>query len=103
MPKILYVIAVTADKAYDCEKVRQQIKDEGALPVIRSCGNAARKDDAQNRKLVLPHQGRAARCQPATTNSPEISLPPLPSSVHSTGSSCESDPSFCPLLGVKFD
>jgi hypothetical protein len=26
-------LAVTADKAYDSEKVRQQIKDEGALPV----------------------------------------------------------------------
>jgi hypothetical protein len=28
--------AVTADKAYDSEKVRQQIKDEGALPIIPS-------------------------------------------------------------------
>ncbi len=27
-------LAVTADKAYDSEKVRQQIRDEGALPVI---------------------------------------------------------------------
>jgi Transposase DDE domain len=29
-------LAVTADKAYDSQKVRQQIKDEGALPVIPS-------------------------------------------------------------------
>ena len=29
-------LAVTADKAYDSEKVRQQIRDEGALPVIPS-------------------------------------------------------------------
>jgi hypothetical protein len=27
-------LAVTADKAYDSETVRQQIRDEGALPVI---------------------------------------------------------------------
>jgi transposase len=27
-------LAVTADTAYDSEKVRQQIKDEGALPII---------------------------------------------------------------------
>jgi hypothetical protein len=27
-------LAVAADKAYDSQKVRQQIKDEGALPVI---------------------------------------------------------------------
>ena len=27
-------LAVTADKAYDSGKVRQQIRDEGALPVI---------------------------------------------------------------------
>ena len=36
-------LAVTADKAYDSEKVRQQIKDEGALPVIPSRSNATRK------------------------------------------------------------
>jgi hypothetical protein len=32
-------LAVTADKAYDNEKVRQQIKDEGALPIIPSRSN----------------------------------------------------------------
>ena len=36
-------LAVTADKAYDSEKVRQQIKDEGALPVIPSRSNAIKK------------------------------------------------------------
>jgi transposase len=35
--------AVTADKAYDSEKVRQHIRDEGALPVIPSRSNALRK------------------------------------------------------------
>ena len=32
-----------ADKAYDSEKVRQQIKDEGALPVIPNRSTAIRK------------------------------------------------------------
>jgi transposase len=36
-------LAVGADKAYDSEKTRQQIKDEGALPVIPSRSNAAKK------------------------------------------------------------
>ena len=36
-------LAVTADKAYDSEKVRQRIKDEGALPVIPSRSNATKK------------------------------------------------------------
>ena len=36
-------LGVTADKAYDSEKVRQQIKDEGALPIIPSRCNASRK------------------------------------------------------------
>ena len=31
------------DKAYDSQKVRQQIKDEGALPVIPSRSNATKK------------------------------------------------------------
>ena len=34
---------MSADKAYDSEKVRQQIKDEGALPVIPSRSNAIKK------------------------------------------------------------
>lgn len=36
-------LAITGDKAYDSEKVRQQVKDEGALPIIPSRCNAAKK------------------------------------------------------------
>jgi hypothetical protein len=36
-------LAITADKAYDREKVRQQIKDEGALLIIPSRRNATKK------------------------------------------------------------
>jgi transposase len=36
-------LAVTADKAYDSENVRRQIKDDGALPVVPSRANAVRK------------------------------------------------------------
>jgi transposase len=36
-------LAITADKAYDSQKVRQQIKDEGALPVIPNRSNATKK------------------------------------------------------------
>ena len=36
-------VAITADKAYDSQKVRQQIKDEGALPIIPSRSNATKK------------------------------------------------------------
>jgi transposase len=35
--------AVTADKAYDSQTVRQQIRDEGALPVIPSRSTAIKK------------------------------------------------------------
>ena len=40
-PRAPYV--VSADKAYDSQKVRQQIKDEGALPVIPSRCNAVKQ------------------------------------------------------------
>jgi transposase len=36
-------LAVTADKAYDSEKVRQQIEDEGALPIIPNRCSAIKK------------------------------------------------------------
>jgi len=36
-------LAVTADKAYDGQRVRRQITDEGALPVIPNRSNAAKK------------------------------------------------------------
>ena len=39
---------MTADKAYDSEKVRQQIADDGALPVIPSRSNATKKSDVKN-------------------------------------------------------
>jgi hypothetical protein len=49
-------LAVTAEKAYDSEKVRQQIKDEGALPVkllIRT--GTASFATATARKYLLNH------------------------------------------------
>jgi transposase len=36
-------LAVAADKAYGSQKVRQQIKDEGVLPVIPNRANATKK------------------------------------------------------------
>ena len=36
-------LAVVADMAYDSEKVRQHLMDEGALPVIPSRSNATKK------------------------------------------------------------
>jgi transposase len=36
-------LAVTADKAYDSKATRQQIKDDGAVPVIPSRSNALKK------------------------------------------------------------
>ena len=36
-------LAITADKAYDSARVRQQIKDEGALPIIPNRCNALKK------------------------------------------------------------
>jgi transposase len=35
--------AVSADKAYDSQTVRQRIRDDGALPVIPSRSNATKK------------------------------------------------------------
>jgi hypothetical protein len=34
------LLVVTADKAYDSQTARQQIKDEGALPIIPNRRNA---------------------------------------------------------------
>jgi len=62
-------LAVTADKAYDSEKVRQLIKDEDALPVIPNrctdtkkayCPKRFYRRQHKNRKLLLPHQRLAA-------------------------------------------
>ena len=35
--------AIAADKAYDSQTVRQQIKDDGSLPIIPSRSNALKK------------------------------------------------------------
>jgi transposase len=48
--------AVTADKAYDSEKVRQQIKDEGAVPVIPSRSTANKKAHCPKRIYRRRHK-----------------------------------------------
>jgi len=93
-------LAITADKAYDSEKVRQQIKDEGALPIIPSRCNAAKKAYCPKRFYRRRHTIENYFCRikiggaspRATINLPATSLPPPISSAHSTGSSCESRP-----------
>ncbi len=90
-------LAVTADKAYDSEKVRQH---EGALPVIPSRSTATKRAYCPKRFYRRCHKIENHFCRiktgdaslRATTNSPETSLPPQPSLVHSIGSSCESIP-----------
>ena len=49
-------LAVTADKAYDSEEVRRQIRDEGALPVIPSRSNALKKAYCPKRIYRKPHK-----------------------------------------------
>jgi hypothetical protein len=49
-------LAVTGDKAFDSQRVRQQIKDEGALPVIPSRSNATRKAYCSKRFYRQRHQ-----------------------------------------------
>jgi len=49
-------LAVTADKAYDSNKVRQKIKDEGALPVIPSRSNASKKAYCPKRFYCRRHK-----------------------------------------------
>jgi transposase len=49
-------LAVSADKAYDSEKVRQQIKDEGALPVIPSRSNVTKKAHCPKRIYRRRHK-----------------------------------------------
>ena len=78
-------LAVSADKTYDSKEARQQIKDEGALPVIPSRSNATKKAYCpkrfyrQRHKIenfsVAPKTGGALRQD--TTSSPAISSPPL--------------------------
>jgi len=80
-------LAVTADKAYDGEKVRQQIKDEGTLPIIPRCCTAL-PTATQNRKLLLPHLRIGDASPPDTISLPATSWPPLRSSAYSAGSNC---------------
>src|SRR4029453_6932176 len=58
-------LAVTPPKAYNSQRARQQIKDEGALPIIPSRSNASRKAHCpkrfyrqrhKNRKFLLSYQ-----------------------------------------------
>ncbi len=49
-------LAVSADKAYDSHAVRQQIKDDGALPVIPSRSNASRKAHCPKRIYRQRHK-----------------------------------------------
>ena len=49
-------LAVSIDKAYDSEKVRQVIKDDGALPVIPSRSNATRKAHCPERIYRCRHK-----------------------------------------------
>jgi hypothetical protein len=73
-------LAVTADKAYDSEKVRQQIKDDGALPIIPSRSNATRKAYCPKRfyrrrhkiENYLPHQRLAAHRHALRQARPEL-------------------------------
>jgi hypothetical protein len=88
---------VTADKAYASQTARQQIKDEGALPIIPNRRNAIKQAYCPKRFYRQRHKVENFFCRikdwrPATTNPLEISLPPQPSSAHSIGSSCESRP-----------
>jgi hypothetical protein len=63
-------MAITAGKDYDSAKVRRQIKDEGALPIIPKRCTALKKNllfkaplpaAAQDRELLLPERLAAYR------------------------------------------
>ena len=93
-------LAVTADKAYDSQKVRQQIKDEGAVPVIPNRSTATKKAYCPKRIYRRRHKIENYFCRikdwrRLATRFDKLainSLPPQPSSAHYTGSSCESRP-----------
>jgi len=98
-------LAVTADKAYDSKTARQQIRDEGAVPVIPSCSTAVRKarwastDSATRSKTSSVASGIGGDSPPPSTNSPAISSPPLASSRPLLGHVMSPDPSH---LELKF-
>lgn len=93
-------LAVAADKAYDSQKVRQQIKDEGALPVIPSRDNATKKAYCpkpiyRRRHKIENYFCRIKDWRRIATRYDKLaatSWPPLCSSGYSTGSNCESRP-----------
>jgi hypothetical protein len=90
--------AGTADKAYDSKTARQQIRDEGAVPVIPSCSTAVRKarwastDSATRSKTSSVASGIGGDSPPPSTNSPAISSPPLASSRPLLGHVMSPDP-----------
>lgn len=49
-------LAVAADKAYDSKTVRQEIKDDGAVPVIPSRSNAVKKAHCPKRIYRQRHK-----------------------------------------------
>ena len=85
-------LAITADKAYDSEKVRQKIKDEGALPIIPSRSHATKKAYCPKRSSKTTSvASRTGGVSPrATTSSPETFWLLRRLSVHCIGSSCKS-------------
>ena len=94
------LLAITADKAYDSERVRQQIKDEGALPIIPSRCNATKKAYCPKRFYQRRHKIENYFCRikdwrRIATRYDKLArnfLAATASSGHSTGSSCESRP-----------
>jgi hypothetical protein len=90
-------LIVSADKAYDSEKVRQQIKDNGAVPVIPSRSNSKKAARCPRRIYRLRHKVEnyfwiGAGSRPGMTSLPATFWPQTTSSHHSIGSGCESRP-----------
>ncbi len=56
-------LAVTADKAYDSEKVRQHIRSEGALPIIPNHCNAVKKAYCPKRFYRRRHKIESFFCR----------------------------------------
>ena len=94
-------LAVSADKAYDSEvcgsrsrmKGRCLLSPVAATPPRKPIAPSASTDGGTRSRTTSAASRIGGESPPVTTNSPEISLPPQPSSAHSIGSSCESRPS----------
>jgi hypothetical protein len=77
-------LAVSADKAYDSEKARQQIKEEGALPVIPSRSNATKNAYAPSVSIASDTKSKTSSAAPMlggaslrdTISSPATCSPP---------------------------